>query len=276
LLGLSRITRRYLSEIERGKLMIKVLVSGALGKMGQEVVKAVSSQDDMQVVAGVDPIATAPINGITMYQDLNEALSKTEVDVVVDFTEPTQVLKNIQICLEKNVRVVVGTTGISDQDLVLLQEQSSDKDWAGIIAPNFAIGAVLMMRFAQEAAKFFPDVEIIEYHHQQKKDAPSGTAIKTAEMISQVQVNQKQKEDPTIQIIPGARGGRFDNINIHSVRLPGYVAHQEVIFGLPGQNLIIRHDSTHRESFMPGVLLAVRKVKDLQGIIYGLEHILFD
>lgn len=256
--------------------MIKVLVSGALGKMGQEVIRAVNSQDDMKLVGGIDPKGSGQKDGINIYGDISEAILHTQPDVVVDFTEPKEVLKNIQICLKHHVRVIVGTTGISEQDLILLQEQCVGKQWAGLIAPNFAIGAVLMMRFSQQAAKFFPNAEIIEYHHEQKKDSPSGTAIKTAEMIKQVQQGASLVKDDTIQIIPGARGALYEDINIHSLRLPGYVAHQEVIFGLPGQNLIIRHDSTHRESFMPGVLLAIRKIKDLNGITYGLEHILFD
>jgi len=255
-------------------MLIKVLVNGALGKMGREVVQAVNNQSDMQVAAGVDPLATKDFDEIRLYRDLAAAITEVKPDVVVDFTNPTVVRENIRTCMQFGVRMVVGTTGLTEADVQALQAEVADKDWAVLIAPNFAIGAVLMMNFAQQAAKYFTDVEIIEYHHQQKKDAPSGTAIKTAEMISQVLHKDGLHTSDEIEKIPGARGGQYNNIHIHSVRMPGYVAHQEVIFSSPGQMLTIRHDSTHRESFMPGVLLAVRKIAELKGVIYGLEQIL--
>lgn len=254
--------------------MIKVLVSGVAGKMGSEVIKAVSSQKDMEVVAGVDPVLDSDIDGIKIYQELESAIQETKPDVVVDFTHPGVVKTNIDICLKSNVRTVVGTTGLSEAELVPLMDQTADQDWAAIIAPNFAIGAILMMRFAKEAANFFSDVEIIEYHHEQKKDSPSGTAIKTAEMINKVMQDKQLKYNDEFEKIEGARGASSGNVHIHSVRLPGYVAHQEVIFGSAGQNLTIKHDSTHRESFMPGVILAIRKIGTLQGVIYGLDQII--
>lgn len=255
--------------------MTRVLVCGAAGRMGREVVKAVHSQTDMEVVAGVDLMPSESLNQVPFYTDLGQAIKETKPDVAVDFTQPHVLLDNVSCYYNHNLRAVIGTTGLSQAEILPLQEKAKTaSDWAVLIAPNFAIGAVLMMRFAADAAKYFPDVEIIEFHHEQKKDAPSGTAIKTAEMIAAVQGRVESSELDEYEKLTGARGAELDQIHIHSVRLPGYVAHQEVIFGAPGQNLIIRHDSTHRESFMPGVLLAVRKIRTMHGLTYGLEHIL--
>lgn len=259
--------------------MKRVIVNGALGKMGSEVIKAVSREPDMQVVAGVDPaISTMSRNsyeGLDFYSELEEAVNAANPDVVVDFTVPSAVMDNIRLCMDKGVRMVVGTTGITAEQVDALKAIVNRDDWAVLIAPNFAIGALLMMRFAQEAAKYFANVEIIEYHHRQKKDAPSGTAIKTAEMINQV-LNGIQPDAPEhVEILAGARGAKSGGVHIHSLRLPGYVAHQEVIFSSPGQLLTIKHDSTHRESFMPGVILAIRKIDTLTGVIYGLEQLLW-
>ncbi len=254
--------------------MIKVLVSGAAGKMGKEVVQAVRHQKDMRVVAGVDPMGNVGNQELELFPDLAVALDKVRPDVVIDFTHPHVVMENIKICLSKQVRMVVGTTGLDDAELKRLEVKAANKNWAALIVPNFAIGAVLMMRFAQEAAQYFPDVEIIEYHHNEKKDAPSGTAMKTAELINQCLIDKGTKDEDQFEIIPGATGASSGEVRIHSLRLPGYVAHQEIIFSSFGQNLIIRHDSTHRQSFMPGVLLAVRKIHNLKGFVYGLEHIL--
>ncbi len=252
--------------------MIRVLVSGAQGKMGTEVIKAVRAQNDMLLVGGVDPAAQDQTGDVKIYGDLKTAISELNPDVVVDFTHPGVVLQNIKICMEENVRLVVGTTGLTEADINELQAEAAGRKWAVLVAPNFAIGAILMMRFAQEAAKYFADIEIIEYHHNQKKDAPSGTAIKTAEMINHMLANSDQNSAETEE--NPARGRIINNVNIHSLRLPGYVAHQEVLFSSTGQLLTIRHDSTHRESFMPGVLLAIRKIGILTGVVYGLEEIL--
>jgi len=259
--------------------MKRVIVSGALGKMGSEVIKAVGQAADMQVVAGVDPavkeVSRNPHGDLAIYTDLDEAISAANPDVVVDFTSPSVVLDNIKTCMNRGVRIVVGTTGITVEEVSRLQASVTRDDWAALIAPNFAIGALLMMRFAQEAAKYFTNVEIVEYHHRQKKDAPSGTAIKTAEMINQVYSGLEQANPEESEILKGARGAVSGPIHIHSLRLPGYVAHQEVIFSSPGQLLTIKHDSTHRESFMPGVLLAIRKIDSLKGVVYGLEQLLW-
>ena len=177
--------------------------------------------------------------------------------------------------MNKGIRVIVGTTGITSDQIGELQASVTRDDWAALIAPNFAIGALLMMRFAQEAAKYFPHVEIIEYHHRQKQDAPSGTAIKTAEMINQALSGQQPANPDQSEMLAGARGAKSGRVHIHSLRLPGYVAHQEIVFSSSGQLLTIRHDSTHRESFMPGVLLAIRKIHTLTGVVYGLEQLLW-
>lgn len=232
---------------------MRVLVCGAFGKMGREVCQAVQKAEGLSLVAGVDP-SLRPLDGVEIFADLREALEAEQPDVVVDFTTPQVVQKNMEICLAHNVPMVIGTTGFSQSDLEEWKRRALQENWRAIIAPNFAIGAILMMRYATEATRFFEQAEIIEYHHAQKLDAPSGTALQTAAMMEEVQ-------------------GKA--IPIHSVRLPGLVAHQEVILGLPGQTLSIRHDSTDRASFMPGVILAIKKIPEVKGIIFGLEHILF-
>lgn len=217
---------------------IKVLVNGARGKMGSETVKAVLKETDLELVGQTD-IGT----------DLAEAIKELKPEVIVDFTTPATVMKNVKAILENGCHAVVGTTGLSPKDLEELKTLCAKNEVNCLVAPNFAIGAVLMMKFATEAAKYMPQVEIIELHHDKKLDAPSGTALKTAEMIGK-------------------------KVPIHSVRLPGLVAHQEVIFGGVGQTLTIRHDTINRESFMPGVLMAIHKVKKIKGLVYGLEHLL--
>lgn len=232
---------------------MRVLVNGANGKMGREVCRAVKGAPDLRLVGGVDPSGREQ-DGLTMFTDLATALKATKAQVVVDFTTPQAVQKSMEICLAHNVPMVIGTTGFTAPELKEWETRALQENWKAIIAPNFAIGAVLMMKFAQEAVAFFHKAEIIEYHHDQKLDAPSGTALRTRILMEEVYQGE---------------------IPIHSVRLPGLVAHQEVILGLPGQTLTIRHDSNNRESFMPGVLLAIRKVQSVKGVVVGLEHILF-
>lgn len=245
--------------------MIKILVSGAKGKMGAEVIKAVSDAEDMEFAGGID------IN-----DDLAQAITSSEAKVVVDFTHPKCVLENTLSIIKSGAYAVIGTTGLSETNLKLIAEESQKYNIATLVAPNFAIGAILMMKYAAEISKYMPSAEIIELHHDKKADAPSGTAIKTAEMIHAANhsantavVNRDEKI-----ILPGARGGVKHNIPIHSVRLPGYVAHQEVIFGGMGQTLTIRHDTTSREAFMPGVLLGIRKIVNMTGLVYGLENLI--
>ena len=263
--------------------MIRVGVIGAYGKMGREVCLAVAEDPDCVLVAAVDTngcgenvgaIVGHPELSITVSEEL-EALGDAEVDVAIDFTHPDAVMDDIRWCVRHAVHVVVGTTGISQANLDeirgLIEEEGGESNV--FVAPNFAIGAVLMMRFAAAASKFLPDVEIIELHHSKKADAPSGTALKTAEEIAKAR-NEEGTGSASKEVVPGARGADVGGIQVHSVRLPGLVAHQEVILGGPGQSLTIRHDSYDRASFMPGVLLAVKSIAKHSGLTYGLENLL--
>ncbi|MCL6477018.1 MAG: 4-hydroxy-tetrahydrodipicolinate reductase [Peptococcaceae bacterium] len=266
--------------------MIKVVVSGAAGRMGREVSRAIWHAGDAELVGVVDPYAEGTDMGILMESGeigimvrsgLKRTLKDLKPDVMVDFSTPESVYKNICTALECGVRPVVGTTGMSSSQLEDIKEMSSRLKVGCIVAPNFAVGAILMMKFASEACKYFPHVEIIELHHDKKIDAPSGTAIKTAELINQSRGSFRQGLATEIEKLAGVRGAKYeDGIRIHSVRLPGLMAHQEIIFGGLGQTLTIRHDSISRESFIPGVLLAVRKVMEFSGMVYGLENIIFE
>ena len=197
-----------------------------------------------------------------------------EADVWVDFTTPKFAYENTRFALENGFAPVVGTTGFTSEEIEELTALSAEKGLGGLIAPNFAIGAILLMQFAAQAAKYFPNLEIIELHHDKKKDAPSGTAVKTAELISQVRPTLLQGVADEEELIAGARGAAFDGFRIHSVRLPGLVAHQEVIFGAQGEGLTIRHDSYDRISFMSGVNLGIKEVVHRSQLVYGLEHLL--
>lgn len=267
-------------------MSLRVVVSGAGGKMGKEVVKAVHNAPDMEVVGGADPfvagkdvgeVAGLGAIGAQTYPSVEAALDATGATHVVDFTTPDAVFGNVMAALDKGTRVVFGTTGLGDHQLQTIDQRAKEVGTGVIHAPNFALGAVLMMRFAAEASRYFDEVEIIELHHDQKKDAPSGTAIKTAELIAEARRAKREiAAATTLEAAEAARGESVKGVQIHSVRLPGLVAHQEVILGLAGQTLTIRHDSLDRVSFMPGVLLALRRVGEITGLIYGLEHILFD
>lgn len=248
--------------------MIKVAVCGANGKMGQEVVKAVTSAEDMKLVAKIDIV-----NG--EYDSIGSAHNNVSIDVLVDFTQPKSIYENAKYCLNNNINIVVGTTGLSDEQLKELENLSNQNKTACFVAPNFSTGAVLMMMFAKTAAKYFDNAEIIELHHNQKKDAPSGTAVKTAAMMAENNENFATNNCAETETIEGARGANsYKNIHIHSVRMPGYMASQEVLFGANGQILSIRHDSTNRECYMPGVLLSIRYVMDKGGFVYGLDNIM--
>ena len=265
---------------------IKVLVCGAAGKMGQSVVRAVFAEAGLKLVSAVDRTGNPKIGtdigticgideiGVKLTGDLKEAISKTQPDVMVDFTMPEIVIVNAQMALKAGVRVVIGTTGMTKDDISELSKLSKQNSAGTIVAPNFAIGAVLMMKFAKEASKYFAYGEIIEYHHDKKLDAPSGTAIKTAELMTE---NRKTFGRDTVagkETIKGARGSTADgNLHIHSVRLPGLIAHQDVILASNGQTLTIRHDTYDRTAFMPGVLMSIKKVMELDHLVYGLENI---
>lgn len=256
--------------------MIRVLVCGAAGRMGREVVRAVGAADDMTLVAAVDAQPAGEVEGVAVTADLGDALVASRPDVLVDFTVRDAALCNIRAALAARVVPIVGTTGFSAEDLDVLRRVCEERNTPALIAPNFALGGVLMMRFAREAARWLPDVEIIEMHHERKIDAPSGTAAKTAEMIAEARQSSPAGDPPgAFEKFAGARGGRAPgDIHIHSVRLPGFVASQEVIFGGQGERLSLRHDSIDRASFMPGVLLAIRRARSLSGLVYGLENLL--
>ena len=263
--------------------MIKVVVCGAYGKMGRAVLNAVHNDSDLMLVGAVDVMSKGDDIGsligidkigINVKKDLQEVLTETSADVVVDFTNPNVVMNNIRIILKNRVYPVVWTTGLGDEKKEEIEQLCKENNVGAFIAPNFAIGAVLMMKLSQEVAKYMPDVEIIELHHDQKLDAPSGTALRTAELISEVRGMRTQGHPDEVEKIKGARGYDFDGIHIHSVRLPGYFAHKEVIFGGLGQTLTIRHDSINRDSFMPGVVIACKKVVSLDTLVCGLENIL--
>ena len=242
--------------------MIKVGVLGARGRMGSEVVKAVTESNDCELVASLDA------------GDSLDALVAAGAQVVVDFTTPDVVMANLEFLIKNNIHAVVGTTGFSEDRIAQLNTWLASNPSAGVlIAPNFAIGAVLMMEFAEKAAKFFESAEIIELHHPNKVDAPSGTAARTAALISDARkrAGLQAMPDATSTSLDGARGANVGDVPVHSVRLRGLIAHQEVLFGGLGETLTIRHDSLDRAGFMPGVLLGVRQVSSHPGLTVGLE-----
>ncbi|MGI6318074.1 MAG: 4-hydroxy-tetrahydrodipicolinate reductase [Firmicutes bacterium] len=261
---------------------IKVAVSGAFGRMGREVCRAVLNEESLELVGAFDlqgededigEILRKKPLGIKIEKLSKESLKKVQPDVMVDFTTPMSVIDNIELALQCGVRPVVGTTGITQVDLSRIGRWVDASGLSAIIAPNFALGAVLMMKFVSIAARYFPQAEIIELHHDQKIDAPSGTALKTANIIIECREEDPPERDELIKL-SGARGAVQDKVHIHSIRLSGLVAHQEVIFGGTGQTLTIRHDSIDRQSFMPGVIFAVKKAASLQGLVYGLENLM--
>lgn len=263
--------------------MEKIIVTGATGRMGRETVKAILKESDMKLVGVVDTnlvgedigeVVGVGRIGLAVVSDLKELIETVKPTIMVDFTNPNVVNENIEIAVSHRVATVVGTSGFSQEDLCRIQKRCQEYDVNALIVPNFAIGAVLMMKFAKIAARYMPQVEIIERHHDQKLDAPSGTAIKTAELIASSRLELAEENKGEFEKVKGARGGKYQGIPIHSIRLPGYVAHQEVIFGGVGQTLTIRHDSLNRESFMPGVIMAIHKVKEINGLVYGLDNVI--
>lgn len=263
--------------------MIKIVVAGPRGRMGIEALKLIKNTEHFKLVGAIDRThngkAISDIEGLPeldahIYTNIEECLTEVKPDVLLDLTTPEIGRLHTEIALNYGVRPVVGTTGFTQEDLKNLSKQAEDKGIGAIIAPNFAVGAILMMKFSQMAAKYFQDVEIIELHHDKKLDAPSGTAAKTAELISAVREYKKQGHPDEKETMHGARGAAYDGIHVHSVRLPGLIAHQEVLFGGNGQMLSIRHDSFNRESFMSGVRLAIETVMKIDLLVYGLENII--
>jgi 4-hydroxy-tetrahydrodipicolinate reductase len=269
---------------------IPVIVNGAGGKMGREVVKAIASAPDMTLLGAIDrnpdcldqdagEVAGIAALEVPITSDregtLVMAAQEKQPPVMVDFTHPDSIYDNIRAAIAYGVRPVVGTTGLSAEQIQDLAEFAEKASLGCLIIPNFSIGMVLLQQAAVTASKYFDHVEIIELHHNQKADAPSGTAIKTAQMLAEMGKTYNPLKVEETENIPGARGANADEqIRIHSVRLPGLIAHQEVLFGASGQLYTLRHDTTDRSSFMPGVLLSIRKVLELKTLIYGLEKIL--
>jgi 4-hydroxy-tetrahydrodipicolinate reductase len=259
--------------------MIRVLVSGS-GKMGRTIVDAIDAEPDLSPVAIVDGLATpsswrlATGGDIPLFADATAACAETKPDVVIDFTNAAWTPVLVDAALTHGVRPVIGTSGLSEDFVARLTHQCAERRIGGIVAANFAIGAVLMMHMARIAAKYFDAAEIIELHHDQKVDAPSGTAIATARLMAEARGKPFARNVPSATPIAGAREAAVDGVTVHSVRLPGLVAHQEVIFGGVGQTLTIRHDSTGRDSFMPGIILATREVMNRRGLVVGLERLI--
>ncbi len=251
--------------------MIRVAVAGYAGRMGSAVVDAVSAAEDMEVACGIDPFGS--VEEFPTFASVDEALEGAEFDVLVDFTQPDVVAGNVEKTLVAGRDCVVGTTGLSNDVLQALAAKASDGACL-FYAPNFTTGAVLMMQFAKAAAPFFPEAEVIEFHHARKKDAPSGTAVRTAQMISESRGFESSAPGKETEIsgCEGARGTLVDGVPVHSIRSMGFVATQEVIFGSMGQTLTIKHDSWDRMSYMPGVLLGIRSVGTRSGLIVGLEQ----
>jgi 4-hydroxy-tetrahydrodipicolinate reductase len=240
--------------------MTRVGVLGARGRMGVEVGRAVAAADGLELVAEVDE------------GDGLELLTAAGAEVAVDFTHPGVALDHVRFCLDHGIAAVVGTSGFGEEKLATVRGWLETTPGHVLVAPNFGVGAVLMMRFAAQAARFFESVEIVELHHAGKVDAPSGTAVRTAELIARARTGPVP--DATTTQLDGARGAVVDGVHVHAVRMPGLVAHQEVLLGSPGETLTIRHDSYDRASFMPGVVLAVRGVRDRPGLTVGLEPLL--
>jgi 4-hydroxy-tetrahydrodipicolinate reductase len=262
--------------------VIRIGVVGAAGRMGQMVCRTVAGEPDLALVAAIDRSKVGQSIGSQIghpkldvpISDELDRLLEAEVEVAVDFTHPEVVMDDIRWCIEHGIHLVVGTTGLEEDELDEIRKLIEDEGGEPnvIVAPNFALGAVLMQRFAAVAARFFPAAEIIELHHEGMADAPSGTALSTARRL--VEERGGVYRGPSTESIEGVRGGEVDGVRVHSVRLPGLVAHQEVILGGQGQTLTIRHDSTDRSSFMPGVLMAIRAVSTRPGLTVGLEPLL--
>ncbi len=256
--------------------MIRVAVLGAAGKMGRAVCAAVTSDPDLELVAAIAP-AGGQVEGVECATTIQAAVDN-RAEVAVDFTRPDAVMENIRWCLSAGIHCVVGTTGLSESDLDEIADRARSSGTNVFVAPNFSIGAVLMMRLSAQAARHLGSCEVIELHHDQKLDAPSGTAARTAALVADAWRQHGKpaggESPPAETNASGPRGAEIHGVRVHSIRLPGLVAHQEVVFGGPGQTLTIRHDSTDRSSFMPGVLLAVKAVGGRPGLTVGLEQLL--
>ena len=262
---------------------VKIVIAGPRGRMGKEAVYLMGRTEEFELVAVLDHKNEgknlSEIDGflpydVPIYTDIEKCLITEKPDVLIDLTTPEFGMFHAKTALEHGVRPVVGTTGFTSENLKELEKLCEEQNRGCIIAPNFALGAVLMMKFSKMAAKYFQDVEIMELHHDQKLDAPSGTALKTAELIAEVRNSKKQGHPNEKETIQGARGADYEGMKIHSTRLPGLIAHQQVMFGAEGESLTIRHDSYNRVSFMSGVKFAVEEVLKINVLVYGLENLM--
>lgn len=242
---------------------IRIIINGAQGKMGRLACETIENHPDFELVGALG-----------RHDDLSSEIPARDTQVVIDLTRADVVYENSLTIIESGAHPVIGTSGLLNEQIKFLQTRCQAKKLGGIIVPNFSIGAVLMMQFASQAARFISEVEIIEAHHPQKQDAPSGTAIKTAEMIAKARPSPANFLPNTKELLPGVRGARQEGIPIHSIRLPGLLARQEVIFGSIGETLTITHQSIDRASFMPGLILACQRVGELNALYYGLENLL--
>ncbi|MER3455505.1 MAG: 4-hydroxy-tetrahydrodipicolinate reductase [candidate division GAL15 bacterium] len=264
--------------------VVRVAISGAAGRMGRAVVRAVRQQPDLELVAafgrhrhlGEDAGEVGGVGRVGVFIQPAEAIGELRgrADVLVEFSIGEGAMANAVSAARVGVRPVVGATGYTPASLEALREACAQAGVGGVVAPNFALGAVLLMRFCQQAAAYFPHVEIVELHHDRKRDAPSGTALRTAELIARCRGEIPPPAVAEEEKVAAARGGVYEGVRVHSVRLPGLMAHQEVLFGGPGQLLTLRHDAYSEESFLPGVLLAVRRAVTLRELVVGLEHLL--
>jgi len=260
---------------------IKVLVHGVLGRMGQEVLSAVCRDAELEAVAGVDIKAgkselTLPggASSIPLFSNLESALAQTRPEVMVDFTVAESTMPAVRAAVNHKVALVIGTTGLSASDLSEIEKLCQKNKVGAVVAPNFAVAAVVMMHLAKISARFFDYAEIIELHHEQKMDAPSGTALATAKDMAAARGKDFVHVSAKKENITGSRGGEFGGIALHAVRMPGLLAHQEIILGAPGQTLRIRLDQINREAFMPGVTMAIKKAVELKDAVFGLDKLL--
>ena len=263
---------------------LQIAVAGAAGRMGQETLRTLGNASEFEVVAAIDKtcvgesastVAGPPAPDIVVTARLGETLDATKPDVLIDLTHPSCAADNTLTALKRKIAVVIGTSGLGNDNLSAIRSACREYETPALLVPNFAVGAVLMMRFAEMAAHWLPSAEISELHHDGKADSPSGTATRTAEIVSSARESEPRGVVGSIEKYPGARGANVKGVRIHSVRLPGLVAHQEVIFGGTGELLSIRHDSMNRTSFMEGVKLACREVRSLEGFVIGLDKLMF-
>ena len=244
-------------------MAIKILVNGAFGRMGQMTTAAINEHPALELVGQTG-----------REYDLATAIQDSSADVVIDFTAPTAVFANAKTIIASGARPVIGTSGLKSEEIEILKGECAKASLGGLIAPHFSLGGVLMMKYAKEIAKYLPHAEIIEYHHDKKVDSPSGTSMRTAELIAQARGNETPPPQSQTENVAGARGAVHCGIPIHSIRLPGLLAHQSVIFGESGETLTIRHDSIDRKCYMPGVILACQRVMELKELMVGLENLL--